>query len=84
LRPTAASSNIFSDIADLVARSIKAEVNAPDEFRKFRALIDGWDRDLSGGIRFLPTQRHAHYVNSDDYRAALKSVRKQMGWPALS
>jgi cation diffusion facilitator CzcD-associated flavoprotein CzcO len=74
----------FTDIADLVARSIKAELTAPDEFRKFRNIVDGWDRDLSGGIRFLKTPRHAHYVNSDDYRAALKSVRKQMGWPALS
>jgi hypothetical protein len=74
----------FSDIADLVARSIKAELAAPDEFQKFRVIIDGWNRDLSGGIRFLRTQRHAHYVNNDDYRAALKSVRKQMGWPALS
>lgn len=74
----------FSDIADIVARSIKAEVAAPDQFQRFRALIDGWDRDLSGGIHFIASQRHAFYVNTDDYRAALKSVRKEMGWPAFS
>jgi len=42
-------------------------------------LSTAWDSRSSGGIRFLPTQRHAHYVNSDDYRAALKSVRKADG-----
>jgi uncharacterized protein Usg len=71
----------FSDMADIVARSIRAECDAPEEFRKFRSIIDNWNRDLSGGIKFVPSQRHAFYVNTDDYRAALKSVRKSMGWP---
>jgi uncharacterized protein Usg len=72
----------FSDMADLVARGIKAEQGSPREFEKFRQLVDGWERDLSGGIHLVQTQRHAFYVNTDTFRAALKSLRRQMGWPA--
>jgi hypothetical protein len=39
--------------------------------------------DLSGGIRFVASDRHATYVEIDAYRKYMKKLRRKLGWPAL-
>ena len=39
--------------------------------------------DLSGGIHFVASDRHATYVEIDAYRKYMRRLRKKLGWPAL-
>ncbi len=67
----------FDEHADLIVRAITAQ---PAVHARLRALIGAGNPDLSGGIRFVASDRHAHYVDADAYRAALKRLRRDLGW----
>jgi hypothetical protein len=73
---------LFDEMADLITRTIVAREN-----RRSGAIDEliATDRpDLSGGIRFVDSARHATYVESVAYRRQMQRVRRTMGWPALS
>ena len=36
--------------------------------------------DLSGGVKYLASDRHGNYVQHDAYLAELRRLRKRMGW----
>ncbi|MEM1414595.1 MAG: NAD(P)/FAD-dependent oxidoreductase [Myxococcota bacterium] len=71
---------LFDHKAHVIAHAIAAEGNAA---RKLRALAERDVPDLSGGIRYVKSARHATYVNIDAYRRALHRLARRMGWPGF-
>lgn len=73
---------LFDEMADLIARTILAR--ATGTAGALDPLIASDRPDLSGGIKFVGSARHATYVEIDAYRAHMKRLRKRFGWDDLA
>ena len=73
----------FDRLAHLVTRFLLDQAHDPDRAARFRAKIDGPRPDLSGGIRFVESVRHANYLHNWALRNYLEKLRRDMSWPAL-
>jgi hypothetical protein len=73
----------FDEMAQLIVMDIRArETGTP------KAVLDRLKRedtpDLSGGLRYLDSPRHANYVNSHAYQAYLAQLRDQFDWSDIT
>jgi len=75
---------MFDDMADLIARAIVARSEGGAAAQAVDALIGGDRPDLTGGIHFIATDRHATYVDGPAYKKHLRRVRRRLGWPGLA
>lgn len=75
---------LFDEMADLIARAILLRVQGGEAARALDDLITGDRADLSGGIHFVASDRHATYVEIDAYRKHMSRVRKRFSWPDLT
>ncbi len=73
----------FDEMADIIARAMSMESSSPEKYRLLRQIVQSEHPDISGGIKLIASHRHVHYADADAYRAALKALRKRMGWPAF-
>jgi len=64
--------------AELVAKLLRARRQAPAQAAAFDRQGQGTSPDVSGGIRFLGTERMANYVRTLPYTHALESVIKRL------
>ena len=74
---------LFDEMADLIVQTIKARAAGGATGDKINRLITSDRPDLSGGIHFVASDRHATYVEIDAYRKHMGKVRKRFGWPGL-
>lgn len=74
----------FDRIANLIACYAMDRGAKPDRARKFEQIMVKFQDDLSAGLTFLPSARHATYVEHSAFREASENLRKTMGWPGLS
>jgi hypothetical protein len=74
----------FDRLADLVTNHVLDRERNPERTARFRELVRRDDPDLSGGLTYVNTARHATYVEHDAFRRQLEKVRRDMGWPALT
>lgn len=74
---------LFDNMADLIARAILADRDEGGEAERFAGLARTSRPDLSGGVQYVGSDRHATYVNIDAYQKAMKGLRKSMNWPAI-
>jgi hypothetical protein len=74
----------FDDMADILARVIAARAAGGSAARDVKELIATDRTDLTGGIHFVGTDRHATYVDATAYRKQIARVRRRLGWPELS
>lgn len=72
---------LFDIMADAIARSARLLVDDPHGYARFRARLQGPDPDVSGGVRYVPSDRHAAYVHLPAYRKQLDRLRREFGWP---
>ena len=72
---------LFDTMADAIARSARLLVEDPETYARFRRRIQGNDPDVSGGVRYVPSDRHAAYVHLPAYRHQLDRLRREFGWP---
>ena len=70
--------------ADVLARVVVARAQGEAAAPAVDALISTDCPNLTGGIHFIATDRHATYVDGTAYRKQLKRVRRLLGWPELS
>ncbi|MGZ6079815.1 MAG: flavin-containing monooxygenase [Myxococcaceae bacterium] len=75
---------MFDDMADLLARVVVARAQGGEAARAVDELISTDRPDLTGGIRFVATDRHATYVDGTAYRKHLHRMRRTLGWPELT
>lgn len=72
--------SLFDEMADLVACAIQAS----DTHGAGHALLERLRReqspDLSGGVSYIASDRHASYFHLPTYRKAAGKLRKRLGW----
>jgi cation diffusion facilitator CzcD-associated flavoprotein CzcO len=69
---------IVSKQADLIAALIIAERDIPARAAWFHSLRSGPRPNLTGGIKYLHSQRHSIYVQYDEYVKYLEKVLRKM------
>jgi hypothetical protein len=74
---------LFDEMADFTARAIVARNANGVTAQKLDRLVATDAPDLSGGIHFVASDRHATYVEIGTYRRYMKKLRRKLGWPAL-
>lgn len=75
---------LFDEMADLVARVIAARHEGGRAAERVNRIIATDAPDLSGGIGFVGSDRHATYVENGAYRAHIARLRRRLGWPSLT
>lgn len=71
---------MFDEMADFVALAIKSRAQGDAASQAFNIMASSEQPDLSGGIKFAASPRHATYVDSAAYRAHLSKLRTKLGW----
>jgi cation diffusion facilitator CzcD-associated flavoprotein CzcO len=72
----------FDGVAQMVASHLEDREQRPERYVRFRELILADRPDLSGGIRFDRSARHAAYVDSDAFTRFRAKLMRRMGWTA--
>lgn len=70
----------FDYMAGLVANYLKDQQDNPSRASQMHAIIRSETPDLSGGIHFLKTDRHAGYCDATAHTKYVKKLYKRMGW----
>ena len=70
----------FDEMAQLIVMDIRARETGEhrDELRRLKRADHP---DLSGGIAYIDSPRHANYVESHAYQDYLAGLRDRFGWP---
>lgn len=71
---------LFDRQAHLIASYLQDQVQNPQRARAFAARFRTDRPDLSGGLRFDSSPRHAGYVDSDAYVHAIEKIAKNVRW----
>jgi len=75
---------MFDQMAFLLANYLRDQINRAPGAARMDRLIAGPPPNLTGGIKFVDSDRHKGYVNSDTYKAFLDKTCKSIGWKALA
>ena len=68
----------------MIARGICTQIKGGSEWEKLESMIQGKEPNLTGGVRYVSSDRHRGYTNAQAYNKAAKRLRKTMGWPELT
>ena len=74
---------LFDEMADLIAQTIVTQREDPSAARVLETHLREHRYDVSGGVSYVQSQRHAQYANVDAWRTAVKRLRSTMRWPPL-
>lgn len=75
---------LFDEMADLIARTITVRAKGGDKAAKLDRFFATDRPNLTGGIKFVGSSRHATYVEIDAYRKQMGRIRKRFGWDDLA
>jgi hypothetical protein len=67
-------------LAALVAEYARAQERDPPAAQRFRDLVRGFQQDLSGGVRYVRSDRHDFYCDDEALRRATIRMFKRAGW----
>ncbi|KZL05445.1 putative oxidoreductase CzcO [Pseudovibrio axinellae] len=70
----------FDYMAGLVANYLKDQEETPERAAKMEAIIQTEKPDLTGGIRFQETGRHAGYCDAKSHSKYVAKLYKRLGW----
>jgi len=74
---------LFDYMAHMVTQYLLDKTRNPQNAAQFEALIKSDDPDLSGGVNYVKSDRHANYINKSAYMKYLKKMDKRMKWTPL-
>jgi cation diffusion facilitator CzcD-associated flavoprotein CzcO len=74
---------LFDRVADVVANHLDDVRVDRERAERFRAIAEVERPDLTGGVHFVASDRHANYVEVRAYRKALRALTRRMRWRAL-
>ncbi|MGV7173744.1 flavin-containing monooxygenase [Xanthomonas axonopodis] len=83
LETNSSAYKLFDTQAHMIASYLTAQRRDPASARRFDALIENDTPDLSGGIRFVASQRHAVYIEAHAFKRYLHQLRRRLGWGEL-
>lgn len=75
---------LFDTQAFTLASYLRAQLDGCSSAKQFDQLIKNDEPDLSGGIRFVQSDRHAVYLDARSFTAYLEKVRLNLDWGKLS
>lgn len=75
---------LFDTEAFMIALYIKDQLQNPGNAKRFDLLIKYDNPDLSGGLKFVKSQRHEVYLEAHALTSYLKRLRRKMNWDELS
>lgn len=75
---------LFDTQAFMIAAYLRAQRDRDASAARFDQLIQHDQPDLSGGIRFVDSPRHAVYIDAHSFKTYLRKLRARMGWNELS
>ena len=75
---------LFDQVANLIAQHLADEIADPAKAARSDELARTEHPDLTSGVKFVASDRHANYVEVRAFRKALGRVRKLMGWQPLT
>ena len=70
-------------MADIIAHGIMIRTEGGKKAKTFDRFVVTDKPDLTGGIHFVGSARHATYVEIATYRKHMKRVRRKFGWSDL-
>lgn len=74
---------LFDTEAYMIACYLHDQINNLGGARRFDALIQEDQPDLSGGLKFVKSQRHEVYLEAHALTSYLKKLRRKMAWREL-
>ncbi|WP_445115316.1 flavin-containing monooxygenase [Acinetobacter sp. WZC-1] len=74
---------LFDMQAHLIASYLREQNANSEKFHQFNELIANDYPDLSGGVNFIKTQRHAVYLEAYALKIYISKIYKHIGFPAL-
>jgi hypothetical protein len=83
LETNSSAYKLFDTCAHMIASYLKAQRDEPASAARFDDILRREQPDLSGGIHFVASQRHASYVEAHAFKTHLRKLRKRMGWGEL-
>jgi len=75
---------LFDTEAFMIAAYLRDQLDNPASAGCFDELIAHDNPDLSGGLKFVQSQRHEVYLEAHALKSYLKRLRRKMGWPELT
>lgn len=75
---------LFDHIANLIGSHLADVRDDPARAARFRELVATDQPDLTGGIRFVDSDRHSGYIEVHAYKKAVARTAKRMGWKPLT
>jgi hypothetical protein len=80
IETNSAAYGLFDVQAQLIASYVEARMQGTASARRFSLMIAHDQPDLTGGLRFVASPRHQHYVNSTTILRYLLKVLAELGW----
>ncbi|MFT6447551.1 flavin-containing monooxygenase [Pseudophaeobacter arcticus] len=74
---------MFDQMALMLANYLRDQIDGKPSVAKMDRHIASSEPDLSNGIRFVKSDRHTGYVNSDTYKKYLDKLSRKLGWKTL-
>lgn len=74
---------MFDQMAFLMANYLRDQTDGKPGAPAMDRRIAGPAPDLTNGIKFVASDRHQGYVNSDTYKVFLDKLTRKMGWKTL-
>lgn len=75
-----AAYRLFDAMAHTISQYLQDMRDNPERAHAFFQRAQSDKPDLSGGVSYVKSKRHANYVNKDRYKAYLQQTWKKMGW----
>ncbi len=84
LETNSSAYKLFDTQAFMIACYLKDQSMSPAKAGAFDEYIRHDAPDLSGGLKFVQSQRHEVYLEAHALTTYLKQLRRRMGWPELT
>lgn len=72
---------LFDDMAYLIARTIETQRQNPAKAKRIQSFIEGPEPQLGGKVKYVSSNRHQGYTNSNAFKSAMKQMRSTFEWP---
>ncbi|WP_333667696.1 flavin-containing monooxygenase [Acinetobacter guillouiae] len=83
LETNSSAFTLFDHIAHLIAQYLHSQQYKPCLTIPFDQLIKDDQPNLSGGLKFIDSDRHKAYIEINAFKRYINKVRQDQGWPPL-
>lgn len=84
LETNSSAYTLFDHVTNLIAQYLDDQVRRPEVAAAFEKMIRTDRPDLTGGIRFIGSDRMSNYIEVRAFKKYLKRTRKRLGWTDLT